>query len=273
MAVRIGTSGYSFKDWAGPFYPANISPSAMLRHYCDHFDVAELNVSYYRIPSSSSAKKMADQTPPGFGFTVKLHSSMTHERTPKPEDFAAFSEFIRPLAGAGKLLGLLAQFPWSWRNTPENRDYLLWLRGQLAPQPLFVEFRHESWLDDAVFKLLEGNAAGFCMVDEPRLEGLLPPVYRVAGGTAYIRFHGRNKIDWWKPRPGSDRYNYDYQDEELAEWLPNIRRAEQAARETLVFFNNCHFGHAPRNALRLKDMLDIPPLKKTAPEQSEFVFD
>ena len=108
MSIRIGTSGYSFKDWRGAFYPEKISPGALLKYYSAYFDITEINATYYGIPSPSTFKRMAETTPPGFGFFVKLHSSMTHDRKPAQADFDRFKSAMLPLADSGKLLGLLA---------------------------------------------------------------------------------------------------------------------------------------------------------------------
>jgi uncharacterized protein YecE (DUF72 family) len=258
MNIRIGTSGYSFNDWKGAFYPPKIAAASMLEFYAARFDVVEVNATYYRMPPPSVFRGIAKRTPPGFGFTVKLHKSMTHDRKPQESDFKALEACLEPLAEQGKLLGLLAQFPYSFRDTRDNRDYIVWLRGRLAAHPLHVEFRHASWINKEGVAFLERNGAGFCMVDEPQLEGLAPPLVAVAGDVAYVRFHGRNAIDWWRPRPGSDRYLYDYSGEELAEWTPRVKQAAAKAKSTLVFFNNCHFGHAPKNAVRFREMLELP---------------
>ena len=258
MNIRIGTSGYSFQDWKGPFYPQKLSGGAMLEYYAAYFDVAEINSSYYRIPARSGTQRMVRVTPNDFGFVVKLHKSMTHDRNPSPEDFTAFNKCLEPMAEQGKLLGLLAQFPWSFKDTVENRDYVTWMRGQLSEYPWHVEFRHISWIENQGVEFLKRNNAGYCIVDEPQLEGLVPPLVHVLGDTAYIRFHGRNAQDWWHARPGSDRYLYDYSDAELEEWIPRVRQAAESANSTLVFFNNCHFGNAPRNALRLKELMGLP---------------
>lgn len=259
--VRVGTSGFQFKDWKGPFYPEKLPDAGTLDYYAAVFDIVEINTTYYRIPSPGVFARMAAAVPEDFGFTVKLHSSMTHERAPSPGDFAAFHAAMEPLAARGKLLGLLAQFPWSFQDTVENRDYLIWLRGQLAAYPLHVEFRHVSWITESGYEFLRRNRCGYAMVDEPQLKGLVPPVEKVIGPSAYVRLHGRNALDWWQPRPGSDRYLYEYSDEELAEWIPRVRRAAQKAKQTFIYFNNCHFGHAPRNALKFKQMLGLPEFR------------
>ncbi|MEW5946399.1 MAG: DUF72 domain-containing protein [bacterium] len=255
--VRIGTSGYSFRDWVGVFYPDGTPPGKMLEFYAKNFNVAEVNSTYYRIPPPGVFAGMARRTPDGFHFVVKTHKSMTHSRDFDADALAVFNAAVQPLRDAGKLLGFLAQFPWSFRFAPPNLDYIRRLRDSFRAQSLHVEFRHDSWLRDDVFETLCAADIGFCMVDEPRLEGLIPPVARATTATAYVRFHGRNSTDWWRPRKGSDRYNYDYSDGELLEWVPAIKRLDGECDTVLLFFNNCHFGRAPRNAERMARILGI----------------
>ena len=129
----------------------------MLEYYAVLFDAVEINATYYRIPTPGGFGRMASVTPRDFGFVVKLHSAMTHERKPRLGEFSAFKTCLEPLATAGKLLGLLAQFPWSFQDTLPNRDYLVWLRGQLADYPLHMEFRHISWIQNNVFPFIESS--------------------------------------------------------------------------------------------------------------------
>lgn len=259
--IRIGTSGYSFKDWKGAFYPEGLKSGRQLEYYSNYFDVAEINVSYYRIPPPGAFADMAARTDADFGFVVKLHNSMTHERGGDLQPFEDFKRAVRPLAESGKLIGLLAQFPWSFRNNEDNRSYLDWLRLKFEEYRLFAEFRHDSWIVDETFDRLKELRIGYCAVDEPLLEGLVPPVVKATSDIGYIRFHGRNDRDWWRARPGSDRYLYDYSEKELEEWAPKIRSLASRTGQVLLFFNNCHFGNAPKNARAMKKLLGLPDLR------------
>jgi len=263
--IRIGTSGFSFKDWTGPFYPESMRRDKHLEYYANFFDTLEINSSYYRIPSARSFADMVRRTDDSFSFTVKLHQSMTHERSGDLQPFRDFSEALRPLEDNSRLLGLLAQFPFSFKYSDDNFSYLCWARLKFERTPLFAEFRHDSWLRDDIFARLREQNIGWCSVDEPQLAGLMPPVAESTAGAAYIRFHGRNDIDWHKPRPGSDRYNYDYSERELREWLPKIGRLASAGDPVLLFFNNCHFGHAPKSAKIMKKLLGIPEARDARP--------
>jgi uncharacterized protein YecE (DUF72 family) len=259
--IKIGTSGFSFKDWRGPFYPDGLKHDRMLEYYSNFFDVVEINATYYRIPPASAFADMARRTDPDFKFAVKLHQSMTHERDGDLSPFRQFEESIGPLAENGRLYGLLAQFPAGFKFSEDNLSYLLWIRLKLERHPFFAEFRDSSWLRPETLEAMRGNRIGWCCVDEPQLKGLLPPAAEHTTDTAYVRFHGRNDTDWHRPRPGSDRYNYEYSERELAEWVPKIMSLAGLTEKTLVFFNNCHFGHAPKNAKMMKEMLGIPQLR------------
>jgi len=259
--LKIGTSGYSFRDWAGPFYPEKIKPGAMLEYYSKFFDITEINATYYRIPPRSTFRSMDRATDDDFRFVVKLHGSMTHERKGDLQPFDDLKGAVQPLCDSGKMLGFLAQFPYSFRNTADNRSYLEWLRLKFADSRFFAEFRHESWMYDGLFEYLKNLNIGYCSVDEPALAGLIPPVAEATDEYGYVRFHGRNTLDWWKPRPGSDRYLYDYSEGELKEWIPRIEKLAGGCSRVLMFFNNCHFGNAPRNALNMKRMMGIKEMR------------
>ena len=198
--ILIGTSGYSFPDWVGPFYPPGTDRARMLDFYVKEFPVVEVNATYYRIPPPSTLHAMERKTPPGFEFVVKAHHDMTHERSVDPDLYRAFARAVEPLRMEGKLHGVLAQFPYAFRRTRENEAFLLELRRRLpADAPLFVEFRHKSWIADDLFAWLQSEGLDYVSVDEPDLPGLVPPVARVTGEVGYVRLHGRNKENWWGP--------------------------------------------------------------------------
>lgn len=198
--ILIGTSGYSFPDWVGPFYPPGTDRARMLDFYVKEFPVVEVNATYYRIPPPSTLHAMERKTPPDFEFVVKAHHDMTHERSIDPDLYRAFARAVEPLQMEGKLHGVLAQFPYAFRRTQENQAFLVELRRRIpADTPLFVEFRHKSWIADELYPWLESEGLGYVSVDEPDLPGLVPPVARVTGEVGYVRLHGRNKENWWGP--------------------------------------------------------------------------
>jgi len=251
--VRIGTSGYSFADWIGPFYPPGTSRAAMLDYYRRHFDTVEVNATYYRLPPPATMKRMAERTPGDFHFMVKLPGDLTHKRDRDLAPAEGFLRTIEPLRAAGKFTGALAQFPTSFHRSAAAEEYLAWLRERFPEMPLFVEFRHSSWISREVVAGLEERRLGICSVDEPDLPGLIPRWAVRAGDTAYVRLHGRNAKAWWKG--GGERYHYLYDRAELAEWAATIRELAEGARRTYVFFNNCHAGHAVVNARMMDEML------------------
>ena len=253
--VVLGTSGFSFDDWVGPFYPSGTRRQDMLELYAAQFAAVEVNATYYRIPPPKTMESLGRRTPAGFEFLVKAHQSMTHEKAPPDAaTFDAFRACAEPLARTGKLRGVLLQFPWAFRPTLGARKRLDLLATELAPLgPLFVEFRHASWLSDKVFGYLEERGIGYCSVDEPALPGLVPGVARVTGDVGYVRFHGRNTKTWWGG--GGDRYDYDYSPEELKEWVAKIRELAEKASKVYVFFNNCHAGQAARSASLMQELL------------------
>ena len=252
--ILIGTSGYSFPDWVGPFYPPGTRSKDFLTFYAQHFGTVEVNSTYYGIPKPEVLERMADKTPDHFRFVVKLNQAMTHEHSLDPATLRSFLGAIEPLKRAGKYDGLLAQFPWAFQRTDENRRFLLSLRQQLVEEPLFVEFRHDSWLVPELQGSLREHRIGFCAVDEPRLRNLMPPVALVTSDDAYVRFHGRNARNWWG-RGSGDRYDYDYRREELEEWVGKIRELADRARRVYLFFNNCHAGQAARSAKLMQELL------------------
>jgi uncharacterized protein YecE (DUF72 family) len=196
--IVLGTSGWSFKDWVGTFYPQGTERAHMLGHYVKEFPAVEVNSTYYRIPHWRTFEAIAKKTPPRFEIVVKTHHDITHRRSREPQLYSDFERSIRPLREAGKLTGILAQFPYGFRRTFENEQFLRALPDLLGNDvPLFVEFRHRSWVDEDVFQELQEEGLGYVSVDEPDLPGLVPPIARRTGPVGYVRFHGRNKEKWW----------------------------------------------------------------------------
>ena len=253
MIIRIGTSGYSFDSWRGVFYPFNLARKDRLVFYACYFNVVEINATFYQLLPPVAFQSMADKTPEGFGFIVKAHQRTTHEgRDVEVAD--RFQQALRPLVEAGKFEGVLAQFPWRFRNTPANRAYIQACRDRMADFPYFVEFRHRSWLSPNVKPLLERNRIGFVCVDEPQIGGMMPPVIMRTTPIGYIRLHGRNARTWWGPGP---RYHYLYSLRELKEWVEKVKALSEQTEKTFLFFNNCHVGQAVKNAQVLQRMLEL----------------
>ena len=253
--IRIGTSGFSYKDWVGPVYPLKMPEKDWLSFYASQFSTVELNVTFYRLPTSRNIDAWLRKTPEDFRFAVKAYRGLTHER--EQPDFDAFSKSISPLADGGKLGCVLAQFPNSFHPVPENKEYLKKFRAELADFPLVAEFRHSAWAGAETLQMLRDLSMGFCCVDEPQLKGLMPPSAVATSPVGYIRFHGRNAAHWYDHVDPAERYDYEYTAEELAEWVPKIREVEDEAEETYVYFNNHPHGHGVAGARVLGKLLQI----------------
>lgn len=249
----VGTSGFSFPDWKGVFYPENIKQADFLTYYTGFFPTVEINSTYYAVPRVSVFENMTARTPENFKFIVKTNKATTHDHDDKSVN-ESFIEAVAPLKESGKLDGILAQFPWGFRNTEKNRNYLCELKETYNEFPFFTEFRHKSWDDSGIYDFLRSKGILFVSVDEPQIGNMMPPKASSTGDTAYIRFHGRNSDTWWNT--SGDRYDYNYNSEELGEWIEKIEVLEKTVWKIYAFFNNCHKGYAVRNAMMFKDMLE-----------------
>ncbi len=254
--IRIGTSGYSYDDWVGPYYPPGLNKSDWLAFYAGEFDATELNFSYYRQPNPWMLERIAAKVPPAFLFTIKAFQGLTHSREDNEGEFEIFREALRPLLDQEKFGCILAQFPYSFHARPENRDYLKLLRERFGDLPVVVELRNRAWLSPETFAFLRENQLGFCCVDEPRLKGLLPPIAESTAPVAYVRFHGRNAAKWWRHDQPWERYDYTYSEEELAEWVPKIQSLEERSETTFLFANNHWQGQAVDTARQFKMLLE-----------------
>jgi uncharacterized protein YecE (DUF72 family) len=280
--VLIGTSSWSDQ---GPFYPSGLKQAQQLPYYAAHFPVVEVNTSYYHVPRRSMVEAWVERTPPGFVFDVKPPRELTSTPeepggdAPEPDaDLAQqFLEAIQPMVEANKLGAVTFQFPPSYRNVEEHRDYLRLLPELFPGIALAVEFRRRDWLDeehaDETLELLAESGMTYTMVDEPQVgTGSVPPVYGVTNRRlAIVRFHGRNARTWYNFGSSSEgRFDWDYSPEELAEWIPRIEQAADEADDVHLFFNtNRGDGQGVRNAKLLMEMLGMPvPDEPEEPRQA-----
>lgn len=254
--IYLGTSGFSYDDWVGNFYPLGMPKREWLGYYAREFNACEVNSTYYALPKSSSLKTMAEKTGEDFLFSIKAHQEMTHQRGDNAAIFTAFCQVLEPVIAVGKLGCVLAQFPYSFRFDRRNWEYLKQFREWLGGLPVVIEFRNAQWLRSEVFDWLRSHDMGFCCVDEPRLPNLLPPLAEVTSKIGYVRFHGRNSAKWWQHEQAYERYDYSYSPAELAEWLPKIRKLEGVTEKTFVFANNHWRGQAVGTIRQLRVMLD-----------------
>lgn len=245
----VGTSGYSYTDWVGPFYPPGTPPGRMLSYYARYFPLTELNYTFYRVPTPRELVHLVKKAPPGFRYIVKLYQSITHEL--KSDDVSAFQGALLALSQTGALVGTLAQFPERFHNTKENRNWVEQLAQWFGTYALAVEFRHRSWDRESVRRWLHDLNVLQVSVDVPPLPTLFPTKLVTTDSTLYIRLHSRRPETWYADDKA--RYDYLYQDDELLEWVEAMRQARP--RRAWVIFNNCQRGQAAINARRMEELL------------------
>lgn len=286
--IRIGTSGWSYPTgpgtWNGIFYPSGRGGSrgrhaGDLAYYAEHFDTVEVNSSFYRTPEPATTAKWARETPAAFDFSLKLFQKFTHPgmfrkaAAPHAEadegaipvvttvDVDAFTRAIDPLATAGKLGALLAQFPPSFRYGDDAREYLAWLLEAFAGFPVAVELRHRSWSDnmDDVLGLLGGHGASWVQIDEPKFRFSIRQDYLPnLRGLYYMRLHGRNAEKWWTHDHPDERYNYLYSPGELDRFADTVGLVRHLVHRIYVYMNNHFAGKAVANAASLRHKLGQP---------------
>ena len=313
MSLCIGTSGWSYPSgqgtWHGLFYPSTRSKRAgadnfdELRFYAEHFDTVEVNTTFYGQPRADVARGWVQRTRPGFEFSLKLYQKFTHPKmfreaalkaTPGSEgplldllaevtqsDIDDFRSGIDPIARAGKLGALLAQFPASFKSTPASRDYLTQLLRLFGDYPVAVELRHRSWSDafGETLQLLNTFQAAWVQIDEPKFrfsirQNALPNVT----GFYYMRLHGRNAAQWWRHEHRDDRYNYLYSGHELREFSETAAAAKELVKKVYLYTNNHFAAKSVVNAVMLKAQLgeqiegEYPPaIVERYPELSDLV--
>lgn len=271
--IRFGPAGWEYPDWAGVVYPRR-PPRGFdrLAHLARFFCTVEVNASFYRpFPASVAARwceRVADRE--GFRFGAKVWRRFTHEReTPfGAADVAAGREALDRLHAEGRLGAALLQFPWSFRRSEAAEEWLRSLFRAFAGLPLVVEVRHASWDSPEVLAELGEAGVGIVNVDQPLHRGSIRPGARITSAVAYVRVHGRNFRDWFRPGAGRDaRYDYLYTAGELEPWAARVRdlaagRGEgaRAARlaappEVYVVTNNHFRGQAVANAKMLEAMV------------------
>ena len=254
-SIYIGTSGYSYADWVGPFYPEGTKTSDFLKLYSAHFRMVELNFSYYRQPEASMLVRMVETTPDGFLFTIKAHKTVTHEVSADwQRDVATFRRGIVPLEESKRLCGVLMQFPYSFHYSPDNRRYLDAVCGEMGDIPLIVEFRNSEWQREQVYAGLRRRHIATAVADYPHIAKLPAADAVTTSDLGYVRFHGRNEENWWKGNNAS-RYDYLYSDSELDEWIGKIDQMSRNSHVLVLVFNNHWRGQAVNNADQLALLL------------------
>ncbi|HEY6336986.1 MAG TPA: DUF72 domain-containing protein [Candidatus Sulfotelmatobacter sp.] len=270
--VRIGTAGWSYKDWDGIFYPSGMQRRKQhpLEYLASFFDTTEINTSFYGPLRPELARlwcRKVAAVNARFLFTAKLYRAFTHspiavmEPTsaatirPTDEDEIRTREGLDAIANEGRLGALLIQFPVSFKNTSLNREYLDRLLRQFIEYPRVVEVRHSSWNNPETLAEFTRQSVAFCNIDQPVLGQSLEPTEHVTAPIAYVRLHGRNYSEWFDSDNRNDRYNYLYKERELEGWKDRIENVAEKAQTTYVITNNHFESKAGVNALELKAMI------------------
>jgi len=272
------------------FYPAGLrSAEQRLRFYAAQFPTVEVDSTYYALPAERNAQLWAERTPPGFIFNIKAFALLTQHpadtarlpaalresldpaaraaprlRNPPDEilrlSFNMFWSALAPLQAAAKLGLLLFQFPPYFTRRRASLDYLASLPERMPGARIAVEFRHASWLaEDAVraetLRFLAERGFTFVSIDTP--PGTIPSFLEVTGPDAYIRFHGRNRDNWYRRDiSAAERYKYLYAERELAQWAERLRAlGDRGVSRAFVIFNNCYANFGIMNATTMAQML------------------
>jgi len=238
-ACHIGTSGWVYPHWRGVFYAWDLPMREWLKHYAARFATVELNNSFYRLPSQDAFHRWKEAAPSGFTYAVKANRYITHMKK-----LGGVEEALPRFLDRARLLGdrlgpILYQLPPFWAcNVERLRAFLDLLPGDLKH---VFEFRHPSWLNEAVFSLLEAHGAALCIVSLPEFPCLL----RATGPLVYIRLHGAEA-----------KYASRYSERELQWWSEQILGFMRDGKDVYAYFNNDACGYAVQNALRLRELLE-----------------
>lgn len=268
--IRVGPAGWSYKDWESVVYPQKPGKSFdPLEYLAQFFNTIEINSSFYRPPVPSTTKSWAKRVAGNkqFAFTAKLHRIFTHERgKATKKDEKEFRQGMDELANAGKLGGVLLQFPWSFKNTPDDRIYLAKLLKKFSDYPLVLEVRHASWNNPEFYEWLDERGVGICNIDQPVFSKSIRPQALTTSRIGYVRLHGRNYQNWFREKAAPhERYDYLYSHDELDPWLVRIKEVSKQTRETYVITNNHFRGQGVVNALEIRAALEEKPVSGPEP--------
>jgi uncharacterized protein YecE (DUF72 family) len=236
--IRIGTSGFHYKHWIGPFYPEKTSTERMLQYYVRHFDTLELNNTFYRLPTVAAFEFWRDSTPENFVFAIKASRFITHNKKLKDPENAIDNLIPRAENLRRKLGPILFQLPPRWKVNLERLKGLL----EILPRKhrYAFEFRETSWMNPEVYRVLQRFNAAFCIYE---LAGYHSPLDVTADFT-YVRLHG----------PAAGKYQGSYSSAQLKQWARQIEGWSKTLKAIYVYFDNDEAGYAAKNALTLKKM-------------------
>ena len=254
--VLIGTSGWGYDEWLGPFYPKSLKPGDYLSYYSKIFYTNEINTTFYNIPSRWVVNGWANKTPDNFLFSAKIPQTITHKSKLDCDeclnDLDIYLEAMSPLISAKKLLAFLIQLPPSFtkkKHYGNLKEFIDCWSGDREKDGyhLVVEFRNKSWMDDEVFTYLKAKKLSYCAVIEP----LLPPRMDVTNPEfAYVRFHGYGKNPW---------FNYFFTEQEIEKWSILMKKVIDKSKRVGIYFNNHFSGYAAKNSLMMMKELDLKP--------------
>jgi len=234
-SINIGTSGWHYEHWRDPFYPGSLSPEHFLTYYAQYFKTAEINNTFYHLPSEKAVAKWRDSTPTGFIFAVKASRYITHvKKLKEPEQ--SLRLFLKLIKILGDKLGpILFQLPPYWHfNLVRLKDFLEMLPDDLR---YAFEFRDDSWINDSTINLLAEHNIAFCIYD---FSGAQTPKI-VTSDLIYIRLHGPEAA-----------YMGQYDTETLEGWAKEFLAWKQQGKQIYCYFDNDEAGYAAKDALRLK---------------------
>lgn len=238
--VHVGTSGWHYSHWRGPFYPEEIKDDEMLDFYAQHFRTVEINNSFYHLPSQQTFQSWRDQVPPGFIFAVKASRYITHMKKLRDPESATEKFFTHVQELKKKIGPVLFQLPPKWHC--DQARFKAFLENLPRGYRFAFEFRDTSWFNDEVNSLLKEHNAALCVYD---LAGQQSPK-ELTANYAYLRLHG----------PAEQKYSGRYTRPQLRNWLELCRKwLEEGARQVFVYFDNDQSGYAALNALELQEML------------------
>jgi uncharacterized protein YecE (DUF72 family) len=288
MGIAVGTSSWADPGFVKEWYPRDLPARERLPWYAEHFDAVEVNSTFYAVPAAATVERWAEQTPAGFTFDVKLHRLLSRHSAkldalpPDLRDGAettargrvvldaalqdaladAVLESVRPLVDAGKLASFLLQLSPGFAPRCNELDELAPLIERLAPHPVAIELRRNSWMRgpraEETLKWMEAHGAAWVCVDVPAADHLtiMPPLDAVTNPRlAYMRAHGRNAEGYIRGRSVAERFAWRYSDEELEEIRGRVQELASQAEETRVMFNNNRGSDAPVAAERFKELL------------------
>jgi uncharacterized protein YecE (DUF72 family) len=295
--IHIGTSSWADADLIeSGFYPAELKDTpSKLGYFAERFSLAEVDSTYYAMPSRKNIERWAAAVPDGFCFSVKAFALFTqhptrlssipksfHEQLPEdvlkksrvyhkdvPEDvteqlWKIFRNALTSMREQGKLGSVLIDFPPWWGPSTANREYLRDACAHLPDDNVIVEFRNRRWVDDeetrtSTFALLRDLDAGFVCVDEPPgLDSAMPPVAAVTGSVSAVRFRGRNAARWDdKKATPEEKFDWLYSEKELGEWLPRVEALARDADRVFLGFNTKSADQSVVNADLFRRMLRL----------------